>query len=235
MKPIVINSPSIANCNVLDIRRDMEKLVEGGCTYVHVDLMDGHYVPNLCFPMRVISDIKKDFPTLTIDLHLMVDDPISYISRCRDAGADWFSFHSDSTSFPIRTLTKIKEAGMRPGVVINPSERIEVIEPYVDMVEMVTLMAVEPGFAGQRFMERTVGRTLELSKLRKKHGSEFLINIDGAINYPNLVPCIRNGANVIVTGIFTVFQQPEGIVGACAHFDSEVQRAFSEGFNDGAY
>lgn len=235
MEPIVINSPSIANCNLLELRDDIEKLVEGGCKYVHIDLMDGHYIPNLCFPIRIISDVKKAYPNLTVDLHLMVDDPISYISRCRDAGADYFSFHIDSTNFVMRTIDTIKKAGMKPGVVINPSQRIDVMKPYIDLPEMVTLMAVEPGFAGQKFMPRTVGRTLELAKLRKESGNDFLINIDGAINYENLVPCIKNGANVIVTGIFTIFQQPEGIVGACKHFESEVERAYKEGFSEGAY
>ena len=235
MKPVVINSPSIANCNILDIKEDLENLVKGGCKFVHIDLMDGHYVPNLFFPIRIISDVKKAYPDITVDLHLMVTNPIDYVERCADAGADYFSFHCDSTNFAIRTIDQIVKHGMKPGVVINPSQSVDVIKPYIDLLDMVTLMAVEPGFAGQRFMERTVGRTLELSKLRKASGRDFLINIDGAINYPNLVPCIKNGANVIVSGIFTIFQQPEGIVGACKHFDSEVERAFSEGLTEGAY
>lgn len=235
MNPIVINSPSIANCNLLELADDVKQLVDAGCRFIHIDLMDGHYVPNLYFPIRIISDIKKVYPELTVDLHLMVDNPGDYIDRCSDAGADYFSFHCDSTHFVIRMIDNIRKSGMKPGVVINPSQNIDIIKPYVDLVDMVTLMAVEPGFSGQQFMERSIERVFELSRLRMEYSKEFLINIDGAINYKNLVPCIKNGANVIVTGIFTVFHQPEGIYGACRHFEREVARAFSEGFAEGVY
>ncbi len=235
MKPIVINSPSLANSDILELGKDLKTLVDCGCRYVHIDLMDGHYVPNLCFSLRTIPDIKKAYPDLTIDLHLMVDDPISYVDRVGETSGDYFSFHSDSTKFAIRTLEKIKKNNLKAGVVLNPSQPVSTIEPYVDLLDMVTLMAVEPGFAGQKFMVRTLPRILELAKLRKARNLQFLINVDGAINYENLVPAIRRGANVIVSGIFTIFQQPEGFPGAIDHFNREVQRAFNEGFFEDAY
>lgn len=235
MNPVVVNSPSLANCNLLELRENIDILIKAGCKFLHVDIMDGHYVPNLCFPIRLISDIKRIYPDVTVDLHLMVTNPIDYIERCANAGADYFNFHCDSTSFIFRTIEKIEKFGMKPGVVINPSQKIDIILPYIDKLQMVTLMAVEPGFSGQKFMERTVDRVLELSKLRKQNGKDFLINVDGAINYKNLIPCIKNGANVIVTGIYTVFEQPEGILGACKHFDDEVKKAYGEGFSKDIY
>lgn len=152
-----------------------------------------------------------------------------------EAGVDYLSFHEDSTKFTIRTIDRILARGMKPGVVINPSQSVDVIRPYADLVDMVTLMAVEPGFAGQKFMMRAVDRVAELAAIRKQCGKDFLINVDGAMTYEGLVPCVKQGANVIVTGIFTIFQQPEGIVGACRKFDRICAETMASGFVGDAY
>lgn len=235
MEPIVINSPSIANCNTLHIREDIAKLRKGGVKFLHVDLMDGNYVPNLCFPVRLMKDLKEAYPDMTLDVHMMVNDPIAYVERMAQAGVDYLSFHVDSTPFVIRTIDRIREAGMKPGVVINPSQRVDVIEPYAGLVDMVTLMAVEPGFAGQKFMMSAIGRVEELASLRKRAGNGFLINVDGAITYEGLVPCVRRGANVIVTGIFTVFNQPDGIVSACGRLERACREGLAQGLIGDAY
>ena len=235
MKPIIKNSPSLANCNTLFIRDDIEELRKAGVTFLHVDIMDGNYVPNICFPLRFVKDLKSEYPDMILDVHMMVTDPISYIDGMAEAGADYLSFHADSTPFVIRTIDRIRSRGIKPGVVLNPSQAVEAIEPYADLVDMVTLMAVEPGFAGQTFMPRTIGRVEELASLRKKTGNDFLINVDGAINSESLIPCVRRGANIIVTGIFTVFRQPDGILSACRRFDEECEKGLSEGFIGNAY
>lgn len=124
---------------------------------------------------------------------------------------------------------------MKPGVVINPSQPVDVIKPYIDLVDMVTLMAVEPGFSGQKFMIRTIDRVEELASLRKHSENDFLINVDGAINDAGLVPCVRRGANVIVTGVFTVFAQEDGIISACHRFDETCKKGMTDGFIGDAY
>ena len=235
MKPILINSPSLANCNLLELGNDVEELMKAGVRFLHIDLMDGHYVPNLCFPIRIISDIKAKYPMVITDVHLMADAPEDYVQRLAAAGVDYLSFHADSTHFVIRTLNAIKAEGMKAGVVINPSRNVEILAPYLDLVDMVTVMAVEPGFAGQRFMERTIPRILDIARMRKNAGLDFLINVDGAINYPNIIPCVKNGANVFVTGIFTVFQQPDGITSACRRFETELEKGKAQGFDTDAY
>lgn len=235
MKPIVINSPSIANCNTLHIREDIEELRKAGVKFLHVDLMDGNYVPNLCFPVRMMQDLKAEYPDMVLDVHMMVTDPLAYVDRMAEAGVDYLSFHADSTHFTVRTLERILNRGMKPGVVINPSQNVDVILSYAQLLDMVTLMAVEPGFAGQRFMMQAVDRVAQLADIRKRCGRDFLINVDGAMTYEGLVPCIRRGANVIVTGIFTIFQQPEGIVEACRRFDRVCAQTMAGGFMDGAY
>ena len=235
MRPTIINCPSIANCNVLDLRKDIDELREAGVRWLHIDLMDGNYVPNLCFPLRAIGDLRKAYPDMTLDVHMMVTDPISYVERMAEAGTDYLSFHIDSTNFVIRTLERIKKAGMKAGVVVNPSQDVRLVAQYADLLDMVTLMAVEPGFAGQKFMPRTLGRIETLASIRKESGNDFLINVDGAINYEHLGPSVRRGANVIVTGIFTVFQQEGGIAGGCAHFASACAEAVAQGYIGDAY
>lgn len=228
MEQILINCPSLANSNLLELDSDVAQLLEGGARYFHIDIMDGHYVPNLCYPIRVISDLKAKYPQIIADVHMMVTNPADYIDRLKAAGADYVSFHVDSTNFTIRTLRAIKAAGMKAGVVINPSQRIDVLEPYIDQVDYVVLMTVEPGFAGQQFMVEAIPRVAELSALREKCGNDFLISIDGGINYPNVQPCVRNGANMFITGIYTVYRQEDGIVSACHRFEQEMRLGLEE-------
>ena len=131
MEPVLINSPSLANCNLLELGDNVDELVRAGVRFLHIDLMDGHYVPNLCFPIRVLSDIKEKYPDIITDVHLMAIPPEDYVQRLADAGADYLSFHIDSTRFTIRTLNAIKNAGMKGGVVINPSQGTDQLLPFI--------------------------------------------------------------------------------------------------------
>lgn len=227
MEQPLINCPSLANSNLLELHSDIAQLYEAGVRYYHIDIMDGHYVPNICFPVRLVSDLKGAYPDAIADVHMMVTNPSDYIDRMAAAGVDYLSFHIDSTNFVIRTIREIKAAGMKAGVIINPSQRIDVLEPYIGLVDYVVLMTVEPGFAGQKFMTEAVPRVAELAALREKCGNYFLISIDGGINYPNVQPCVRNGANMFVTGIYTVYHQEDGIISACKRFEDEMRMGLS--------
>ena len=217
-----INAPSLANCGFLTMGEQVKELVEGGAQWFHVDIMDGHYVPNLCYPMRLVGELKAGYPSMVVDVHLMVTDPAAYIDGLAAQGADYVSFHLDATSFSIRLLRAIREKGMKAGIVINPSQPVSLLKPLVSDVDYVVLMTVEPGFAGQRFMPESLERLKELTALRKETGTAFLISIDGGVDMDSAVACAKMGAEVFVTGIYTVFAQPEGIKAACKRFDSVV-------------
>lgn len=219
----MINAPSLANSNLLALGQDATALAEGGVGWFHVDVMDGHYVPNLCFPIRLVEDLKAAHPGVGVDAHLMVTDPAPYIGQLAQAGADIVSFPSDSTRFVRRLLATCRDAGMLAGVAINPSQRVEVIEPYLAELDIVVLMSVEPGFAGQRFLPRSLERLSALSALREAGGAEFLIEVDGGVDHDLGVECVDRGADVIVTGIWAVFQQDDPLEAAVDRFDSFVR------------
>lgn len=214
----MLNSSSIINCSFLNMREELDQMVAGGTTMFHIDLMDGHYVPNLCMPIKLIEELKKNYPDVTMDVHIMVTNPSDYVKRLADAGADYVSFHTDSTNFVRRTINEIRAAGMKPGILINPSQRIDHIEPYIEYVDMITLMTVEPGFAGQPFLEGGLERLQEIADLRKKHHCKFLINVDGGINDERAARCKEIGVDVIVGTVHNIFRQPDGLTEACKRF-----------------
>lgn len=228
----MINAPSLAYCSYLEMGRQIEELVQGGVQWFHIDIMDGHYVPNLCLPINLVGELKQKYPGIEADVHLMVTDPMSYLPRLKQNQADWVSFHMDSTSFSRRTLVTIRDMGMKAGVVINPSQSVSIIEPVIGFLDYVVLMAVEPGYAGQKFMVETHARVAELDALRKKHGVEFLISIDGGVDHQNAIECARRGAAVCVTGIYAVFQQQDGITAACRRFRDTLADALKTPANE---
>lgn len=221
----MINSPSIANCDLLQLGVQIDQLVRGGVKCLHIDLMDGHYVPNIFFPPTVVRTIKQAYPGVVADVHLMVSNPFDYVERMADYGADYLSFHLDSTRFSIRLIRQIQGRGMKAGVVINPSQRIDSIEPLLPYLDLVVLMTVEPGFAGQKFMEGSLDRLAELAALRQRTGASFLISVDGGIDYPNSYASAKLGADVLITGIYTVFNQPDGLSAACMRFQKAMDAA----------
>ena len=214
----MINAPSLANCNFLTMGKQIEELLAGGVDFFHIDIMDGNYVPNLCFPANLVADLKSAYPDVTTDVHLMVNHPENYIDVLKESGADYVSFHIDSTNFVRRTITSIQQKGMKAGVVINPSQRIDLIEPYIELLDYVVLMTVEPGYAGQKFLDGSIERLEELVLLREKYNARFLISIDGGVNYDNGKECVRRGADILITGIYTIFNQKDGITQACRDF-----------------
>lgn len=215
---MVINAPSLANINFMELDEKINELINGDVNFFHVDIMDGHYVKNLCFPVSFVRDLKNKYPHQTVDVHLMVDDPAEYIEQLHQSGTDYISFHCDSTPFVRRVIKMIRDKGMKAGVVINPSQQVEVIEPYAFLLDYVVLMSVEPGFSGQKFLSGSLERLKKLALFRKHNNLNFKISIDGGVNYDIAADCVRNGADIIVTNIYTIFNQPDGIVSACNRF-----------------
>jgi ribulose-phosphate 3-epimerase len=218
----MIHAPSIANCDLLHLGKQMDEMIAGHVSFLHIDLADGHYVPNLLFPTSIVKAIKAKYPHVIADVHLMVSNPQDYIDLLKEYGADYVSFHIDSTRFSIRLLRHIRNQGMKAGIVIDPSQRIDLIEPLIDYLDYVVLMTVEPGFAGQKFMEGSLERLDELNKLREKNKANYLISVDGGIDYPNSIESLKRGADILVTGIYTVFNQPDGLTNACIRFEKEM-------------
>lgn len=225
---MVINAPSLANLSLIDFGRDVDELVKGGVNFFHIDIMDGHYVPNLCFPVSVVKDLKKEYPDCTAEVHMMVDNPMDYIERLKEYGADYVSFHIDSTSFVLRTLDTIKKAGMKAGVVLNPSQRISMIEPFAHLLDYIIIMTVEPGFEGQIFLNGSLERLEELATFRKNYNLDFQIMVDGGVNYDIATDCVKKGADMLVTGIYVVFNQEDGISAACKRFRKHLEGVESE-------
>ena len=170
-----------------------------------------------------MKDIKSAYPDSIVEVHMMVDNPMDYVYQMKEYGADYVSFHVDSTNFVRRTLTAIKEAGMKAGVVLNPSQRIDILEPLIGIFDYVVFMSVEPGYAGQHFLPGSMERLKQLSELRDSMKANFEIIIDGGVNYENLSGLLENGADGVVTGIYIVFQQPDGIAGACQRFEETIK------------
>lgn len=215
-----MNAPSLFNCDFRDLPAQLDELVGAGVDFFHIDLMDGHYVPNLAFPTKFVSELKKAYPNCTADVHLMVSEPERYIPILAEYGADYVSFHADSTRFARRLITEIQRHGMKAGVVINPSQPMDVVSPYISALDYVVLMTVEPGFAGQRFLSGSLERLEALNALRMETENQPLIEIDGGIDYSSAEACVRRGADILVTGVFVTFEQREGTAAAVRRFAS---------------
>lgn len=217
---MIRNSASLINIPLLDFPEQVRQLYTGGVRTFHIDVMDGHYVPNICFPLDGISALREKYHDVVLAVHLMVDHPFDYVEILHKLGADCIAFHTDTTPFCIRLISEIQKRHMKAGVAVNPSQQISSIEPFVDRLDYVILMSVEPGFAGQKMLPHALERLAELSALRRKSGAAFKIVVDGGVDYNSLSSCIQNGADYIVTNIYTIFRQPDGIEEACRRFDA---------------
>lgn len=191
--------PSILSSNFSKIANSIETMLKAGADTFHVDIMDGHFVPNLTFGPELVRALKKEF-NLTLDVHLMVDNPFEVAQWFEMAGSDWISFHVETTPHSHKLINWIKEKGKRAGIALNPSTPIELIYPVIEDVNFVLIMSVNPGFEGQKFIPSTLKKIRQLKKYIENLEKPPEIQVDGGIGPENLRMFLEAGASLIVAG-----------------------------------
>ena len=199
MKPII--SPSLLSANFIDLRSDIEMINKSEADWLHLDVMDGVFVPNISFGFPVIEAVSK-VCTKPLDVHFMIVHPEQYIEQTAKAGAMMMNVHYEACTHLHRTIQQIHAAGMKAGVTLNPSTPVCVLEDIICDVDMVLLMSVNPGFGGQQFIENTIGKLARLRKLIKSSGSKALIEIDGGVQAETAPRLIEAGADILVIGSY---------------------------------
>jgi ribulose-phosphate 3-epimerase len=207
MKKIQI-SPSILSADFSQLGNEIKKLEEGGADMIHVDVMDGHFVPNLTIGPPVIKALKRHSSVL-FDVHLMISPVHKYIEAYSNAGADIITIHPEATDDLKSSISKIKELNKKVGVSLNPETKIDIILDVLDQIDLVLIMSVNPGFGGQKFMPEVLTKIKELKKIQNKRDLNFDIEIDGGINFENSKMAIEAGANILVSGT-TIFKSNNG-------------------------
>ena len=207
MKKIQI-SPSILSADFSQLGNEIKRLEEGGADMIHVDVMDGHFVPNLTIGPPVIKALRKQC-SIKFDVHLMISPVHKYIEAYSDAGADIITIHPEATDNLSESILKIKSLNKKVGVSLNPETKIDLIIDYLEKIDLVLIMSVNPGFGGQKFMPEVLDKIRELKKIQSKNNLNFDIEIDGGINFDNCQLAIEAGANILVSGT-TVFKSNNG-------------------------
>ena len=207
MKKIQI-SPSILSANFSKLGDEIKRLEDAGADMVHVDVMDGHFVPNLTIGPPVIKTLKKN-SSIPFDVHLMISPVHKYIQAYADAGADIITIHPEATDNLQNSINKIRELKKKIGVSLNPETKVNIITDFLHQIDLVLIMSVNPGFGGQKFMPEVLEKIKELVSIRKKEKLNFDIEIDGGINFENSKLAIEAGANILVSGT-TIFKSNNG-------------------------
>ncbi len=191
--------PSILSADFAHLGDQVAAAERGGCTVVHVDVMDGHFVPNITIGPVVVKSLRK-VTALPLDCHLMIENPDQFIPAFAEAGADWVSVHYEACRHLHRSLDLIARHGMKPGVVVNPATRVDLLTEILPMVDYVLVMSVNPGFGGQKFIEFSLDKIRRLVQLRQELGLAFRIEVDGGVSHETVARVVQAGAELLVAG-----------------------------------
>ena len=201
-------SPSILSADFSKLGSQIQDLEKAGADLIHIDVMDGHFVPNITIGPEVINKLRK-YTSLPFDVHLMISPVHKFIKNFAEAGADIITIHPEATDNLKLSILKIKELNKKVGVSLNPETKVEVILEHLDKIDLVLVMSVNPGFGGQKFMPEVLNKIKELKKIQENKKLNFDIEIDGGINFDNSKIAIEAGANILVSGT-TIFKSNNG-------------------------
>ena len=215
-------APSILSADFARLGDDIAMCVEGGADWIHIDVMDGCFVPNLTFGVKVIETVRR-LTTLPLDVHLMVVEPEKYFDTYVSAGASVLTIHQEVSPHLHRQVARIRELGAQAGVAINPSTPVSALHDVARDLDLLLIMSVNPGFGGQRFIPRAVDRLREAKAMLQREGSSAILEVDGGVDRDTIVKCWRAGAGTFVTGnaIFSA-AQPRAEIAALRSLCSEV-------------
>lgn len=193
-------APSILSADFARLLEDVRKVEKAGCEYLHIDVMDGHFVPNITIGPLVVKSLKKENINMVFDAHLMIENPDSYIPAFAEAGCDIITVHQEACTHLHRTIQNIKSHNMKAGVVLNPATPVETLKYIIQDLDMVLIMSVNPGFGGQSFIEPMIEKIKEVKQLIDSRNLKVDIQVDGGINPKNVAKVVQAGANIVVAG-----------------------------------
>jgi len=192
-------APSILSADFAQLAADAQQAIDGGGTVLHLDIMDGHFVPNLTIGPPVVASLRKKL-SVPFDCHLMIENPDFFIPEFADAGANWISVHQEACIHLDRTLHLIASHGCKPGVVLNPATPVETLTEVLDLVHHVLVMSVNPGFGGQKFIPNSLNKIAALARMRTERKLDFRIEVDGGVDLETVTDIVKAGAELLVAG-----------------------------------